>query len=49
MVLILLIIFAITSIDGSCYKVTDSSILQDIFSAVLNFLSCYEEKTVEKR
>ena len=49
MVSILSIIFAITTIDGSCYRVIDSSILQDFFSSVLKFLSCYEEKTVENR
>ena len=27
-------IFAITPIDGSCYRVIDSSILQDFFSSV---------------
>ena len=43
------IIFAITPIDRSCYRVIDSSILQDFFSSVSNFLSCYEEKAVEKR
>ena len=47
--LILPIIFVITPIDGLCYRVIDSSILQDFFSSVSKFLSCYEEKTVEKR
>ena len=47
MVLILPIMFAITPTDGSCYRVIDSSILQDFFSSVLKFLSCYEEKTVQ--
>ena len=46
MVLTLPIIFAITPIDGLCYRVTDSSVLQDFFSSVLKRLSCYEEKTV---
>ena len=41
MVLILPVIFAITPVDGLCYRVTDSSFLQNFF------LSCYEEKTVE--
>ena len=31
LVLILPIIFAITRIDGSCYRVIDSSVLQDFF------------------
>ena len=49
MVLILSIIFAITPIDGSCHRVIDSSTLQDSFSSAIKFLSCYEEKTIEKR
>ena len=49
MVLILPIVFAIPPIGGPCYRVINSSILQDAFSSVLKFLSCYEEKTVEKR
>ena len=44
MVSILSIIFAITPVGGLCYKVNDSSILQDFFSSVLKFLSCYEKK-----
>ena len=43
------IILAITPIDGSCYRVNDSSILKAFFSCVSKFLSCYEEKTDEKR
>ena len=45
--LILLIIFAITPIDGSCYRVIDSSNIKEFFLSVSKFLSCYEEKTLE--
>ena len=48
MCLVFPIKFAVTRIDGYCYRVIDSSILQDIFSSVLKFLSCNEEKTVRK-
>ena len=46
--LILTIIYAFTPIDRSCYRVIDSSVLKEFFSTVSKFLSCYEEKTVEK-
>ena len=46
--LILTIIYAFTPIDRSCYRVIDSSVLKEFFSTVSEFLSCYEEKTVEK-
>ena len=48
-VLISPIIFPITPVDWSFYRVIDSSILQDFFSSVLKFLPCYEQKTVAKR
>ena len=50
--LILSIIFAITPIDESCcicYRVTNSSIIQDLCSSLLKVLSYYEEEAVEKR
>ena len=47
--LILPIIFAITPTGGSRYRVIDSSNMQEIFSSVSKFLSCNEEKTVDKR
>ena len=44
MVLILSVIFAITSIDGSCYRVIDWSILQGFFSSVLKFFHAMKKK-----
>ena len=44
--LILPIISAITRIDGSCYRVINSSNIQE-FSHVSKFLSCNEEKTLQ--
>ena len=46
--LILPITFAITPIDGQCYRVIDSSNMKDFFSPVSKFLSCNEEKTLKK-
>ena len=43
------IIFAITPIDGWCYKVINSSVLQEICSSVSKFLSCDEENILELR
>ena len=43
--LILPIIFAITRIDGSCYRVIDSSNIQEFFLFVSKSLSCNEGKT----
>ena len=45
--LILLFTFAITPIDGSCYRVINSSNMQEFFSSVSKFLSCNEEETLE--
>ena len=45
--LILPIIFAITPIDGYCYRVIDSSNIKFFFLFVSKFLSCNEEKTLE--
>ena len=45
--LILPIIFAITPIDGSCYRVIDSSNIQEFFHLSQKVLSCNEEKTSE--
>ena len=45
--LILSIIFAITPIDGSCYRVMDSSNIQEFFHLSQNVLPCNEEKTLE--
>ena len=42
--LIISIIFAFTTIYGSCYRAIDSSILQEFFSSVSKFLSCNEKK-----
>ena len=47
MELIFPIIFAITPIDVSCYRVIDSPNIQEFFSSVSNILSCNKEKTVE--
>ena len=47
--LILDIIFAVTPVDGSCYRVIDSSILQDVLWSVSKFLSCDEEKRLDLR
>ena len=49
MVLMFPVIFAITPVDGSCYRVIDLSILQDFFSSVLKFLPCCEKETVRKK
>ena len=43
------IIFAITPIDGWCYRVIDSTNIQKIFSSVSKFLSCHEKKPLELR
>ena len=48
MVLILPIIFAIPPIGGSCYRVINSSILQDAFSSVLNFCHAMKKKQLRK-
>ena len=45
--LILPIIFPTTPIDGSCYRVIDSSNIQELFPSFPKFLSCNEEKTLE--
>ena len=42
--LILPIIFAITSVDGSCYRVIDSSILKEFFSSLSNFYHALKKK-----
>ena len=34
----------ITPIDGSCYKIVNSSVLQEIFSSVSKRLSCNGKK-----
>ena len=47
--LILPIIFAITAIDGLCYRVTNWSILQEDFSYVSKFLLYNEEKRLQLR
>ena len=47
--LILDIIFAVTPVDGSCYRAIDSSILQDVLWSVSKFLSCDEEKRLDLR
>ena len=47
MELIFPIIFAITPIDVSCYRIIDSPNIQEFFSSVSNILSCNKEKTVE--
>ena len=47
--LILPIIFVITSIDGSCYRVIDSANIQKLFSSVSKYLSCNKEKILELR
>ena len=49
MYLILPIIFAITPIEGWCYRVIDSTNIQKIFSSVSKFLSCHEKKPLELR
>ena len=46
--LILHIIFAIPPVDWLCYRVSDSSILQTLFSSISKFLSYYEEKTLKR-
>ena len=45
--LILPIIFVITQTDGSCYRVIDSSILQEVFSFVLKCSVCNANKHQE--
>ena len=47
MELIFPIIFAITPIDVSCYRIIDSPNIQEFFSSVSNISSCNKEKTVE--
>ena len=47
MELIFPIIFAITPIDVSCYRIIDSPNIQEFFSSVSNILSFNKEKTVE--
>ena len=37
--MILSIIFTIATVDGSCYRVTNSSILQEFFPSVSKFLT----------
>ena len=46
---ILDIIFSVTPVDGSCYRVIDSSILQEVLRSVSKFLSCDEEKRLDLR
>ena len=41
------IIFTITPFDRRCYRVIDSSNIQEFFSSVSKILSCNEEKTLE--
>ena len=46
--LILPIIFAITPTDGSCYRVFDSSTLQDFFHLPQNFCHDMRKKQLRK-
>ena len=45
--LILPITFTIIPADASCYRVIDSSTLQEVFSSVSKFLSYNEEKRLQ--
>ena len=47
--LMLPIIFIITPIYGSCYRVMDSSNIQEFFLSDSIFLSCHKQKALEVR
>ena len=47
--LILSIVFSITPIDEWCYRVINSSILQEVFSSVSIYSSWNKERVLEVR